>query len=376
MNLALFFTRNVSLQMWVEMGLFDREKRLYEEHIHLGHLHKVYWLTYGQYDTDLAKNLKENNKLHQDIEILSMPRFFLGKWGKALYSFLMPFIHRRYLKSVDILKTNQIDGSWSAVISKILFKRPLILRAGYIVTELETIINKENKIRNKIFEVIEYITLKFADIIVVSSYHNKEYLTQKYKIQGKEIKVIHNFIDTNIFKEIPQKQYANRLIFIGRLTKEKNLFNLIDAISKTELILDIYGKGDLQDELQNFVKTKGATVNFKGTVSNNTLPSILNRYRYYILPSLFEGMPKTLLEAMACGCVCIGTDVAGINEVVEDGKTGFLAKGVDSESILITINKAIKLSNNAMISQAASRVQARFSLESICQKEQQIYCQI
>ena len=50
-------------------------------------------------------------------------------------------------------------------------------------------------------------------------------------------------------------------------------------------------------------------VKFNGVVANDKLPDILNEYKYYILASNYEGMPKTLLEAMACGNLCIGTNV-------------------------------------------------------------------
>ena len=54
MQLALFFTRGISLKLWFETGLFDREKQLYEEHLRRGHLKKIYWLTYGIDDAELA----------------------------------------------------------------------------------------------------------------------------------------------------------------------------------------------------------------------------------------------------------------------------------------------------------------------------------
>ena len=134
MKLALFFTRNVSLKLWLDSGLFDREKLIYQKHLDNGNLQKVYWFTYGKNDALTASQLKSDNRLHSDIVVLPMPRFFYGSFGRFLYSFLMPLIHRRELKSVNLLKTNQADGSWSAVIAKRLYKKPLVARSGYILS--------------------------------------------------------------------------------------------------------------------------------------------------------------------------------------------------------------------------------------------------
>jgi len=115
-----------------------------------------------------------------------------------------------------------------------------------------------------------------------------------------------------------------------------------------------------------------ARVNFMGVVPNAELPSVLSRYRYYVLPSRYEGMPKTLLEAMACGLVCIGTNVDGINEVIEDDVTGFLARGTDSPEILEAIMRAVNSDDKSISERATQRILRDFSLEAFVEKELQI----
>jgi len=145
---------------------------------------------------------------------------------------------------------------------------------------------------------------------------------------------------------------------------------LIDAMSQTNLNLDIYGQGELKDSLESHAQKKEVKVSFKGVVTNNELPTILNQYHYYILPSKYEGMPKTLLEAMACSLVCIGTDVKGINEVIEDGVSGFLAKTTDTADIVDAISRAINYSNPNTISQNARLlIVENFSLDFFQKKE-------
>ena len=74
MNLMLFFTRGVSLEIWLKSGLLEREKLIYEEHLNQGNLNKVYWLTYGCNDVSLSKKLKQDGKLHLMLTGLDLQR--------------------------------------------------------------------------------------------------------------------------------------------------------------------------------------------------------------------------------------------------------------------------------------------------------------
>ncbi len=372
MKLALFFTRNVSLKLWLDSGLFDREKLIYEEHLRSGFLQKVYWLTYGKDDASIAERLKSDKQLHSDIVVLPMPRFFCGSIGRLIYSVLMPLIHCRKLKSVNIVKTNQTDGSWSAVIAKRLYKKPLIARSGYI---LSLTLKKKaiSGLKIKISEFIERFIYKYADIGVVASRWNKQYICSRYTVPSEKIKVLYNYINTQVFKPISCEKYTDRIIFVGRLAPEKNLFNLLEAAAKTGFSIDIYGSGELQQPLEQKGRELNIQVNFMGVVPNHKLPEILNRYKYYVLPSVFEGMPKSLLEAMACGLVCIGTNIDGINEIIEDGVNGYLANGTSTEALAEAINRVIRLPAETITAGAVQTIRDKFSIETIVEQEKELF---
>jgi len=372
MKLALFFTRDVSLKQWLDSGLFDREKLIYEEHLGKGSLDKVYWLTYGKDDTKVGDKLKAKGRLHPDILVLAMPRFFCGAFGHLLYSFVMLLIHRRLLKGVDIFKTNQMDGSWSAVIAKWLYKKPLIARTGYTLS-LTLKKKAKSRLKIKISECIERFIYKHADVGVVASCRNKQYICSVYTVPSEKIKVLHNYINTKLFKPTSCKKYTDRIVFVGRLAPEKNLFNLFEAVSITGFTLDIYGRGELRQPLEHKAGELSVPVNFMGIVPNNEMPGVLNRYRYFILPSLYEAMPKTLLEAMACGLVCIGTDAEGINEIIEDRVNGYLAKGTDVESLTAVIKKATHLPCEIDITKGIRKIRNKFSIETIGEREKELF---
>ena len=367
--LALFFTRGISLKTWVETGLFEREKLLYQSHLECGDLKQVFWLTYGVNDEQIAERLAKQGKLHKSITVCQMPKFFNFALGSWLYSFIIPFVHFKTLQKTQVFKTNQIDGSWSAVFAKWLFKKPLVVRTGFTQSIFFKKAGK-NILILILSKAVELFAYKFSNSIIVASHSDKDYITDQYQLSLDKINVLHNYIDTKMFEPLESDKFKDRVVFIGRLTQQKNLYNLIDAIVKTNLRLDIYGQGELQDELELYAQKEGAQVTFKGIISNSELPAILNQYHYFILPSKYEGMPKALLEAMACSLICIGTNVKGINEVIVDNVNGFLAKNITKEGILDVIDRALNCSKKDFISQNARlTIKKSFSLKSIQKKD-------
>jgi glycosyltransferase involved in cell wall biosynthesis len=373
MNIAVFFTRSVSLEQWLEIGIFDREKQLYEEYLKFNDVDEVYWLTYGHNDYEIAKRLKSDGRLHPSITICNMPIYFnIPKVGALMYSFFLPIIHYKSLRQSHILKTNQIDGSWSAVIAAIIYKKKLILRTGYTKSLLLRR-TKKSKIIVNLFCWIEFFAYKFCDFAIVSSSMDKEYLIEKKKISNNSITVIHNYVDTAKFMPKKINKYKNRVIFIGRLSHVKNLFNLLDAFSNSKITLDIYGDGELKNEIKLYIDSGNISANLKGVVSNNNLPEIINRYNFYILPSFYEGTPKALLEAMACGLVCIGSDVQGVSEIIQDGKNGYLIKESDSASILASLNRAFCSNNKNIMESARKTISEHYDLQSYVAQEKYVF---
>ena len=372
MKLSLFFTYNISLKNWVESGLFEREKLIYEKHLESGTFSNVFWLTYGPNDRSLAKTLKEQGHLHKSINVVPMPKIFRGKLGTFLYSLILPLWQYKSLLQADILKTNQISGSWTAVLSRWLYRRPLVVRTGYTWSILKKRCNAPYY-KQKLIGAIESLAYKNAEMAVVTSKCQSRYISERYRISEEKIHVVPNYVNTQLFKpDDSADKYENRIIFVGRLSDEKNLFNLVEAIAKTNLTLDIYGQGPLKEQLEEYAGKSGAAVNFMGILPNDKLPGIFNRYRYYILPSYDEGMPKSLLEAMACGLICIGSDAKGIREIIEDEVNGYLAKGTDATALVQVIKKATHPAEDLVAREAVKTIRNKFSIETILEQEEEL----
>ncbi|WP_164968114.1 glycosyltransferase [Arcobacter sp. CECT 8986] len=348
---------------------------MYEEYLEENMFQNIYWFTYGSEDYELSLRLKEEGKLHKNIEVIEMPKVFkIPKIGSYIYSLFLPFLQKKYLLCCELYKTNQTDGSWSAVISKRLYGKKLLYRTGYTISQLENKLKRFNIIVRQSIEFFERLAYKNCDGATVASKHNFDYVVRRYNLDENRLEVLYNFIDRHKFYDF-ELQREEKIVFIGRLSSEKNILNLIKAVGKTDLQLDIYGSGYLETELKEYVSKHNLKVSFKGNVSNSELPSILNRAKYFALVSEHEGMPKALIEAMACGCLCIGTNVTGINEVIIDNKTGLLARDTTSIEIEKVILKATHQSQSEIddIKQNAKKyIDGNFTLNSIYEKEKAI----
>lgn len=369
-TLGLLFTRGVSLKIWVETGLFEREKAIYEYGIERKIYKKVFWFTYGKNDKELGDKLIKEGKLNPNIIVVQMPKYFSAdRWGYDFYSILMPFAQKKYFMSIDIIKSNQMDGAWTGIIVKKTYKIPFYFRTGYTYTRFY---ERMNHAKNKKFMILEKKLYQMCDIASVTSAHDKNYVCGQHKISSDKIVVIHNYVDCSKFYNMHFER-LERAVFIGRLTEQKNLFNTILAMKDTGIGLDIYGGGDLERNLKEYIKRENVDVLLKGSVPNDELPYILNKYRYFILASYYEGMPKTLIEGMACGNLCIGTKVEGINEVIKDGINGYLSDGVTATDIHKAIIRAISDKDKAgKVVCAIKMMTEEYSLECILRKESEI----
>jgi glycosyltransferase involved in cell wall biosynthesis len=367
MQLALFFTYGTSLKIWNDTGLTEREKLLYERMISDGYIKHTYWFTYGADDGDME------NLLDSRISVVAMPGIFNSRAGRIIYSILMPLIHYNRLKRVDILKTNQMRGVWTALIARLLVRKKLIARAGYIWS-LDAVRQNSGSLKSTIIEFIERVAYRFSDAIIVPSAGSRDYIRDRYKI-SREISVIPNFVDTDLFRPLEKSKPAERdVCFVGRFSSEKNLISLLKACSGTDISLTLTGSGEIGEELKSYARSNGMNVTFTGNIPNSSLPQLLNRHKVFILPSLYEGMPKALLEAMSCGMPCIGTDVSGIREIINHRDNGYLC-GTEPDSI----RKAIKdvLEDHELrehIGRNARRtVMEKFSLTHVTKSEGELY---
>ena len=124
---------------------------------------------------------------------------------------------------------------------------------------------------------------------------------------------------------------------MGRLEKRKGIYDIIEAakyIKNPDVIINLYGDGN-PEEFQKLVMDNNLQekVQIKGWISGDKKNEIFQASDVLILPSYSEGLPMSILEAMAVGLPIISTPVGGIPEAVEDGVNGFLIQPGDYKAL-------------------------------------------
>ncbi|MCS7231648.1 MAG: glycosyltransferase family 4 protein [Elusimicrobiota bacterium] len=286
-----------------------------------------------------------------------------------IYSFLMPFLYKEEFKRCKVLRIFQMTACIPAIISKILWGIPFVATYGYIYKN--HIESERGKLMATIMDFITKIGLKFADKVIVTSKFVLEYL--KGKISEEKLCFIPNGVDLSIFRPIfVWKNRKEKVVYsIGRLSRQKNYHLLIEAIAKLKNVsLTIIGNGPLRSELEDFANKKNIKIRFIEKVENEKLSEILKDADVFVLSSLFEGHPKALTEAMACGIPCVGVNVEGIRDIIINGENGLLSepneKDLAEKIKLLLENKELaeKLGNNAR-----KYVEENYNLEKLIDKE-------
>jgi glycosyltransferase involved in cell wall biosynthesis len=334
-RLGLIFTFDMSVAEWEATGLLDREAALYGRMLASGACREIVWFTYGMSER------KPAGRLPAGITVVGKPWFLPTKLGSLIYSVLLPLLRFRKVRRVDVIKTNQMKGAWTAVLAARLHRKPLHVRTGYTWTRLVAVRGKRGIFDHLAFP-IERFVYRRADWSSVSSPSQKTEIAEKHGISADRITVLPNAIDTVRFHDAECPRDANRILYVGRLDREKGVLSLIQALAGLPHQLELcYGDAPIEHEARSLAAQQKVNVLFRGLVPNKDLPALMNEAALFVLPSLSENAPKALLEAMACGMCVLGSDVPGINDFIQDGITGVLS-GTSPESLRNAITSLMK----------------------------------
>jgi glycosyltransferase involved in cell wall biosynthesis len=309
MKVTLFFTEGVALHTWHQNGMLARELAVYQRLQQQGI--GVRFVTYGnRSDHALRKSLG-------DIELETNDLNLPIDWYKRKVELFPP--------DGDVFKSNQVAGADLALNAARRKGAKFVARCGYLLSEFQQRkYGVQSPEARAAFE-LESRVFGDADRVVVTTESMSQLVQSAYNLPVNHVQVIPNYVETNRFR--PLQRAANsrfRVSFVGRLDVQKNVFALLEAVRDLDLELHIAGYGPQRKDLEEKASGGKADVIFHGSIPNADLPKFLADSDLFVLPSLYEGHPKSLIEAMAVGLPVIGTRVPGIENLLLHGETGYL----------------------------------------------------
>jgi glycosyltransferase involved in cell wall biosynthesis len=175
----------------------------------------------------------------------------------------------------------------------------------YIITH-----NSMDPFNELIIKNQEYI----AKVFTINKFHQNVLIHHGLKIQQE---IYYNYVEKEEY-EVKRTKFKNRIGFIGRFTKEKNLELLIECMQiLDELELVIIGG-------ENNIKNQNKNIIWKGILQKDEIISELRKCDYLVVPSSTEGLPFVILESMNLGIPCIYSNIIGADELIgEEGERGF-----------------------------------------------------
>lgn len=231
------------------------------------------------------------------------------------------------------------------------------------------------------FTAIDRAVISNSNYVTAVSAACSNEISRFYNIQNS-VDVVGNGVDTDFFCPGQNDAKSIDVLFVGSLITKKGLTNLIEAagILKSrypKIRIVLAGKGPLKATIIKLVKELQLPENviLFGYADRDALRKLYRCSRINVLPSNHEGLPTTILEAMACGIPVVSTPVGGIPEVVKHGETGLL---VNPKQPLELANAISLLMDNRekrrqIARNALAMVKSRYEWGAICTKFESIY---
>jgi len=306
----------------------------------------------------------------RDSELLARVRVFPGGgWHPWLYAFVIPFRYRRQLRGCAVLRVFQVTGVIPALIAKRLYGVPFVTTYGFSYSELA-----RSRITAWLRRRVEAIGLAFADAVIVTTPELAARVSGRARAGA--VWVIPNGVDTGLFRPTSRRPNpAKKVLYVGRLSEEKNLGALIEATGKLAGQLDVrlifVGDGPQRGQLEASAQRLGVTAEFLPFVDHRELPAFFARADAFVLPSFMEGHPKVLLEAMSCGVPCVASDVGGNSAILTDGETGLLFDPRDASALAGALERVLSQEDLArrLGERARARIVEHYDLGRLVERE-------
>jgi len=238
---------------------------------------------------------------------------------------------------------------------------------------------------------LEEETAKNATVIVTISHYSFEKITKLYGVDSSKIRIVPNGVNPQVFKPAEDLGSVKQrfglgdeptVLYVGSLIPRKGLLFLVKAAeriikenAKTKFL--IVGEGPSKKKLLTAINDAKLLGNFKflGNLKEEMLTAVYGCADVFVLPSIQEGQGIVLLEAEASGKPVVAFDIGGVNETVQNGKTGLLVRRGDTNEFASAVTRILSdsaLRENMGVN-ARKFVTENFTWDVCAQKMFQIY---
>jgi len=220
--------------------------------------------------------------------------------------------------------------------AKIVLNRPLITKIpgdplwerarnlGSTISDIQAFQDEKKGLQENLLRFLTSKSIISSDFVITPSRQLAQLATH-WGVHPKKIRVIPNAVDAELFSPSLSSDKKFDVVTMARLVPWKGISELISACGELNLTLAIIGTGPDLHSLQASAAESGTQVKFFGSLSQKDSIRVLNEASIFVLNSEYEGFPHALIEAMSLELICIARAGTGCDEIIEDGKNGFLA---------------------------------------------------
>ncbi|MFQ5640276.1 MAG: glycosyltransferase [bacterium] len=231
--------------------------------------------------------------------------------------------------------------------------------------------------------------MNFCDKVISVSHATAKWLVEKRGVSKQKVMVIPYGVNLELFheggnealrKSLGVSEKETLIGVVARLHPQKGHRYLIEAAESLvrdfpALKFAFVGDGELRTELEQRIKAAKLEKHFLFLGFRNDVKDLLRTFDIFVLPSLYEGLPNVILEAMASGLPVVATAVDGTPELIEDDVTGYLVPPKDPAALATKISALLKdeKRRHDFGSRGRRRIEEEYSLEKQVENFQNLY---
>lgn len=322
--------------------------------------------------------IKEGGEVADALRSLGFRVEILGKMKKHGFDWSALTALYRFIKKNDIhiLRTHQYHANLYGRIAAIFAGVPVIIPSFH-----SRYMSPNKPKLHRMF--LNFLLSLFSHRLVAVSSAVSSDIMRYDRVKAGKIKVIYNGVKIDDFNpDIPKTESRIKLGLpasnyiigtVGRVKEEKGHKFLIEAVSGLkDVCIAIAGDGPLMKELKELSNRLGVKCVFMGMLPPEKIPVFLNSLDIFCFPSLWEGFPSALVEAMAAGLPVVASDIPSSKEII--GDAGIIVPPGSSRELGVSLRRLIddEQLRNAIGRRASEKIKT-FSIENTVNAYQELF---